>query len=69
MLVFITGRNRSNSQNFLFPFCNRAVDTIFEALSECAALHPDQDFMEGENNDNANGDYRELSEHGMVSTK
>ncbi|CAG8613859.1 11048_t:CDS:2 [Paraglomus occultum] len=44
-----------------------SVDTIFEALSECAALHPDQDFMEGANNDNANGDYRELSERGMAT--
>ncbi|CAG8543538.1 3003_t:CDS:2 [Paraglomus brasilianum] len=44
-----------------------SVDTIFEALSECAALHPDQDFVEGEDNDHANGDYRELSEHGMAT--
>ncbi|RHZ82158.1 hypothetical protein Glove_113g12 [Diversispora epigaea] len=62
----------------LFPDDGGVLDAIYEALSECAALHPDKEFMEQENDsdneyygngndDNDVIDEQELSESGRAT--
>ncbi|RKP06286.1 regulator of volume decrease after cellular swelling-domain-containing protein [Thamnocephalis sphaerospora] len=60
----------------LIPDDFGTLDAVFEAISDCAALHPDRDFMEAEGDDEAfvDGQYftgemdpEELSEAGRAA--
>ncbi|KAJ3104099.1 hypothetical protein HDU97_009548 [Phlyctochytrium planicorne] len=58
----------------IIPDDERALDAIYQALSECAALHPDPDFNEDDEDEEGGGDWiysaegaSELSEVGQAA--